>query len=630
MPTANLPVLVKGTSGDAVRLLQKILITLGSGIQWDAVFGVATEAAVKEFQRSKGLVVDGTVGSKTWMKLADSITGNQDLESLIDQIRQRLAGGQRRDRSLLVRLNAAVAQWGTPVPAHPNNGDENLYPNKIATFSKGLPHSDNGEVKLDAYNAFVHALSTGNPADFEKIPLGGTSKLVNPQAGLAFDLEGTDSHQLSIPPAPTFASAEEAGEIVENYWMALTRDVPFANYETDPRTQAAAADLSTLSDFRGPKRGGKVTPGTLFRGSTFHRDAAGAVVASDLVGPYVSQFLWRAAPFGSQYVEQRMRTVKAGIDYMTMYQDWLSVQRGITPQTTDQFEATRRYIINGRDLGQWVHIDVLYQAYFNACLVLLAKPDPSDPFSSGLGATHNPGNPYNTLQKQNGFGTFGNPSILALLTEVSSRALKAVWYQKWFVHRRLRPEVYAGRIHRTLTDNAGYRFHTDLKKAAVLAPEFEFGIFKYNEKLNQPQGKEGTYLLPMAFPEGSPLHPAYGAGHATVAGACVTILKAFFNDNQPIPPEMLMVPEPTDPTKLVQYRGVDADKFTVGGELNKLASNIAIGRNIAGVHWRTDAIASLKLGEDVAISILKDQRGTFNEPFNGFTFTKFDGERITV
>ena len=25
------------------------------------------------------------------------------------------------------------------------------------------------------------------------------------------------------------------------------------------------------------------------------------------------------------------------------------------------------------------------------------------------------------------------------------------------------------------------------------------------------------------------MHPAYGAGHATVAGACVTILKAFFD-----------------------------------------------------------------------------------------------------
>jgi hypothetical protein len=48
------------------------------------------------------------------------------------------------------------------------------------------------------------------------------------------------------------------------------------------------------------------------------------------------------------------------------------------------------------------------------------------------------------------------------------------------------------------------------------------------------------------------------------------------------------------------------------------------------VHWRTDGIESLRLGETVAIAILRDQRGTFNEDFGGFTFTKFDGRRITV
>ncbi len=275
-----------------------------------------------------------------------------------------------------------------------------------------------------------------------------------------------------------------------------------------------------------------------------------------------------------------------------------------------------------------MHVDVLYQAYFNACLILLAKPNFDDPFSSGLGAKLNPGNPYNILKKQDAFGTFGGPYIIGLLTEVATRALKAVWYQKWFVHRRLRPETYAGRIHRAFADSVNYPLHPDLQQAAVLDKAFEHGVFKYNEKLNQ--GKGGTYLLPMAFPEGSPIHPAYGAGHATVAGACVTILKALFDEAQIIPKEMLMMPDPSDPTKLVSYAGADAAKITIGGELNKLATNIAIGRNIAGVHWRSDATASLKLGEEVAIGILQDQRATFNEEFHGFTFTKFNGETVTV
>jgi hypothetical protein len=68
----------------------------------------------------------------------------------------------------------------------------------------------------------------------------------------------------------------------------------------------------------------------------------------------------------------------------------------------------------------------------------------------------------------------------------------------------------------------------------------------------------------------------------------------------------------------------------VGGELNKIASNIATGRNIAGVHWRTDGTASLKLGEAVAISLLRNQKATYREPFAGFKLTKFDGTTITV
>jgi hypothetical protein len=46
--------------------------------------------------------------------------------------------------------------------------------------------------------------------------------------------------------------------------------------------------------------------------------------------------------------------------------------------------------------------------------------------------------------------------------------------------------------------------------------------------------------------------------------------------------------------------------------------------------WRSDATEALLLGEKVTISILRDQRHTYNEPFSGFTFTRFDGVPITV
>jgi len=151
-----------------------------------------------------------------------------------------------------------------------------------------------------------------------------------------------------------------------------------------------------------------------------------------------------------------------------------------------------------------------------------------------------------------------------------------------------------------------------------------FEVLGVRPALGRVFSQYGTYLLPMAFAEGSPLHPSYGAGHATVAGACVTILKAWFDESYVIPNPVQATP---DGLALVPYSG---PPLTVGGELNKLASNVATGRNIAGVHWRSDAVESLKLGEAVAISILQDQKNTYNENFSGFTFTKFDGTQVTV
>ena len=89
--------------------------------------------------------------------------------------------------------------------------------------------------------------------------------------------------------------------------------------------------------------------------------------------------------------------------------------------------------------------------------------------------------------------------------------------------------------------------------------------------------------------------------------------------------------EPTpDGLALVPYAGPDAGELTVGGELNKIASNVALGRNTAGVHWRSDGTESLKLGEQVAINLLREARECYNEVFIGFNLTKFDGTTVIV
>jgi membrane-associated phospholipid phosphatase len=196
-----------------------------------------------------------------------------------------------------------------------------------------------------------------------------------------------------------------------------------------------------------------------------------------------------------------------------------------------------------------------------------------------------------------------------LLGEVAARALRAKWFQKWNVHRCIRPEEFGGRVDRTKSGAVVYPIHTDILNS---------------DGIDRVHTSNGTWFLPQAFPEGCPLHPAYGSGHATVAGACVTILKAWFNG-------AFLIPSPVQPnaagTGLDPYVG---PALTVEGELNKLAANIAQGRCMAGVHWRSDSDASLFLGEAVAIQLLHDQRALFNENFAGFTFKKFDGTTTTV
>ena len=499
-------------------------------------------------------------------------------------------GSSRRGRSYRIRRHAALEEREIPVPRQISNGDEKRYSTYIGNYSQGLPHNSIGEVEPAAYKALLTAVHSGSSSDFALIPLGGNTKLSGPQGGLAFDLEGTDSAQLTIPPSPKLASAERAGEMVEDYWMALARDVPFSQYGEEPITAAAIVELNKLTDFAGPKASGKVTAGTLFRG----------VNAGDLIGPYLSQFFLMPVNFGTLSVAQKFNAYVPNTDYLTSFASWLAVQNGQGPFPANTISGTS-YIKNGRDLGAWVHSDITFQAYLFAAQWLLTH-----------GAPFNPGNPYLSIANQAGVQTFGSQHILDLLGEVSNRALKAMWYQKWFVHRALRPIAYGGLVHNTMTGVANYPVHGEVLNS---------------QAVDQVFSKYGSYLLPAAYPEGNPQHPSYGEGHGVIAGACVTALKAFFN-------ETFVIPKPVvasdDGQSLLAYTGADAGQITLGGELNKLADNVGLGRDMAGVHWRSDAEQSLLLGEAVTISILRDQRSTYNEPFSGFTFTKFDGTSITV
>ena len=55
----------RGSRGEMVRQIQKALAGAGLKVIADGIFGAITEEAVREFQRKKGLKVDGIVGPAT-------------------------------------------------------------------------------------------------------------------------------------------------------------------------------------------------------------------------------------------------------------------------------------------------------------------------------------------------------------------------------------------------------------------------------------------------------------------------------------------------------------------------------------------------------------------------------------
>ncbi len=510
-----------------------------------------------------------------------------------------------------IRIQAAASRAGVPSEPHCGNGDDAGYASlsHYASYSKGLRHNERGEVDDESYASMIKALSSGKPDDFDRIILGAPDgqsvKLTNPQAGLAFDLEGIDGHQLTMKPAPKFNSKEAIGEIAENYWLALCRDIPFSAYDHHPLIARAAADLSSYDTFRGAKGAdGRVAPATLFR------DTAPGAKA----GPYLSQFMIHDVPYGSQRTSARIAYgFPDNMDFMTDEASWLAVQNGCKTGMDPAPLAEARIMHDGRSLGSYVHIDELFQGYLNACLLMITPK-----LRGGFGVPPTPGNPYVNNRTQVGFGTLGEPNFKVLVAEVATRALKAVWFQKWYVHRRIRPEVFAGRIHYHMKGAAHYDF--DLAELAKLQAG----------PLAHPRIAASKAFLPMAFPEGSPTHPAYGAGHATVAGACVTVLKALFNTEATFADLNVPVMQPdAGGHVLTPYQGSDWDQLTVGGELDKLAANIGLARNFAGVHWRSDYTESVRLGERIAYAFLQETVDTYNEDVT-FSWLTLDDVPMSV
>lgn len=547
-----------------------------------------------------------------------------------------------------------------------NNGDTNKEfkvgkdtVRGLGSFHKTLPHDQFGEVDCSAFEKLVDACA-GDGSGFAGVPkgTGDAAAFTNPQGGLAADRLTHQPAAYDMPPAPKVLSTTTAVEMTELYWMALLRDVSLDKFDTDADVHAAVKELDrefkkaiadtdassrlvTGVDLPNDNKGklAKITSQNVFR----------LGLPGEEVGPLLSQFFMRPIAFGTQTIDARQLPYIKERNFLTDFPDWLCAQNGgkdrdgqAYPNANEHdetfFEKKSRYISTMRDLARFVNKDALHQAYFNAALILLSG-----------GARWTPGNPYGdggSLQKREaGFGVLGGPHILALVSEVATRVLKVVWNQKWQVNLRLRPEAYGGLVH---VENVGvdgtkrpYKLQLDVAT---------------NEAAKRVFQQYKSYLLPMAFTPGSPTHPAYGAGHATVAGACVTVLKAYFQTFETkcgIDGKEVLTPIPFVYDKDNNIKGLrerldgegnprpfgkaapikayktglggkaqdgrtelgpkEAEQLTIEGELNKLAQNVAMGRSMGGVHWRSDNTRSLVLGEALAAEILAEITTDTNE-----------------
>lgn len=600
----------------------------------------------------------------------------------------------RREKAKQVRNSASQMAYDRVHPTHKNNGDEQKFAaaHYAMSFTKGLKHDlDTGLVEQpEDFETFRSCIDAGFAEPFTtRVPVPEAEGKKRrpweaPTAGVVYELQGPDPQAVTMSPAPSVGSDELAFEMAEVYELALLRDTPFEEFSAGTASGKVAQATNRLknlpyaSKFDGRPRktnaSGVLTPQTVFRGSSPGVDN----------GPYISQFLLMGTggdgrqpeegfiPYGAQVIDQRVLQAEIEDDYMLKWQDWHEVQQGFDVNNGARgqaFDKKPRFIYTPRDLATYVHIDQLYQAYLNACLLLLD----TQPFDPAFNLLSGKGDGIATIdlkgrRKLNagGFALWGGPHILSLVTEVATRALKAVRYQKFNNHIRLRPEALAARIEKAKEIDATYAVTDGCfgQLASQLAPILK-EISTYN--LKHPRGGKKSSLLPMAFAEGSPMHPAYGAGHATVAGACVTILKAFFDTsailvridadgNGVFEKAGFMSQKQIDESKsqgqVVEYGAYvvaetvaqDAQQentytlkfqssskpLTLEGELNKLAANISIGRNMAGVHYFSDYYDSVRMGEKIAIGILEEQALCYTtDPFV-MSLPTFDGDVIRI
>ena len=499
-------------------------------------------------------------------------------------------------RREMLKRAAGIAAAGVVLPtatsvAQSATVNETMRASGSAAFGKTLKHDAAGQLSAETLHSFEAATVSGKVADWERLPVTNEIRLINPLAAYPWDKDPMAADVIKLPPFPALESERLAEEALELYWMALLRDVPLWDYERNSLVRDAVAEL------RKTRLNANVTAQTLFR----------LGMPGENEGYWISQMLWMPIPYGAHNLWQSYRTVFKAQDFMTGWDEYLKVINGEWQPGILNHYGDLYYLRSGRDVGEYVHWDFSYQAFINAASILLGNPHrPRENWPTT--------NPYKTSRTMNAFVTMGPAWIHNAMGSVSDCAFKACWNEKWIRHRALRPEEYGALVDRAVRG-----------EAPGVHP-----LIVNSEAVKRVRSKFGSALLPQAYPEGAPPHPAYPSGHACVAGACVTVLKAMFDEKR-----ALRFPlQPMRDGKDWEAINPNFPAPTVGAELNKLATALSMGRNFAGVHWRSDAWQGLLLGESVATAWLKSEKAKSIEAQQGwlknYEFTSFSGQKNVV
>jgi hypothetical protein len=547
-----------------------------------------------------------------------------------------------------VRKDYKLSSYTVPMVS-----DDILYgiPNFRGVFSKGLTGHTGGGVtgpigpEPVVYQTFVDAIRNKDLnvlnqfANSLSPTLLYAPKLVDPYSLFDVEYEGLYRASFNLPLAPSPISMQTQAEMLEVYSMAYIRDFNLilldpSDNRYDSLTGVGTGGWTTsksivagqilelnrfnTNNFTGTPNylnapvnsSGNITEGLLYRGKT----------QGDLQGPYVSQMFFYSVFPGNLYLNQNylvadisFNSIDLSNNFNNSKSTFTNIWNGGNGKSKGTFAL--RYLSTIRDLAIYINKDEVWQAFFIAATFCLDRGINRGFFTK----SRKPG----TCR----FINLGAVDLYALMVKAMKQAMNACWVWKWS-QLRLRPEELAYQTNLALN---GLNF-------GLTGPYLNNQILKDISDNNYGNG----VILPGAYSAGCPSHPAYPAGHATIAGSMTAILKAWFNCDSLVEayvPDVsgglyggysvfagtnlkLYKQKSSDPTGATAY-------FRLDNEFDKMASNCSYSRCMAGVHYRTDCDYGLELGENVAIAVLQQEVFKYEDDVC-FRFRKRDGTIIDI